>query len=159
MEQTFFDLGQARDAGAQVAAGYYWDPQRESFEEVPYMPMKEISGAGAILSNVQDYAKWLRALVDEAPRCPRPCTQRSKSPEFSNPTAPGSSTRLPYTPLGWDTTTYKGHRRWSHNGGSGVVRRRGQLLPRPEVRRGDICEYGCHVERDWRSPELLTSRR
>ena len=64
MNQTFFALEDARKAGADVAAGYYWDAKKAAYVEVRYMPMSEVSGAGSVLSNAKDYAKWIRSLID-----------------------------------------------------------------------------------------------
>ncbi|EPE06199.1 penicillin-binding protein [Ophiostoma piceae UAMH 11346] len=142
MTSTFFSLDDARAAAADtltpvsLAQGYYWDAEGgEDFVPVPHMPLEEVSGAGGIISTVNDYAKWLRCWVDgplfssagasgnvcggipfsrpglDAILTPKMFTSKtSASPKpFDAPMAYASA---------WTTSSYKGRRFYGHSGGS-----------------------------------------
>ncbi|KAH8897521.1 beta-lactamase/transpeptidase-like protein [Thozetella sp. PMI_491] len=118
MNETFFDIDDARAAGVEVATGHYWHPDEKVFKEVPYMSMKEVSGAGAVISSVSDYAKWLRGLLDEHDFLPKAVHDTIKEPRIFESSDPGKFDAPWAYALGWSTTTYKGHRIWNHPGGS-----------------------------------------
>jgi CubicO group peptidase (beta-lactamase class C family) len=65
MNGTYFDLDDALNAADHFAHGYYWHEKAEQFVEVPYMPLQEVSGAGAVVSSAKDYVKWVRFLLHE----------------------------------------------------------------------------------------------
>jgi CubicO group peptidase (beta-lactamase class C family) len=68
MEATYFSLEDALAAPQHFAHGYAWDESRGEFREAPFMPLQEVSGAGAVVSNARDYARWVRFLMrEEAP--------------------------------------------------------------------------------------------
>jgi CubicO group peptidase (beta-lactamase class C family) len=52
MNSTFFDLQDAIHAPNQLASGYYWDKKEGSYREVPFMNVTQLSGSGAVFSNV-----------------------------------------------------------------------------------------------------------
>ncbi|KAL5592323.1 hypothetical protein FOBRF1_013349 [Fusarium oxysporum] len=60
MNSTFFDLQDANRAPHHLASGYYWDSKEGRYGKVPSMNVTQLSGAGAVFSNVLDYAKWRR---------------------------------------------------------------------------------------------------
>ncbi|CAK7562938.1 MAG: hypothetical protein SEPTF4163_000794 [Sporothrix epigloea] len=153
MASTFFSLDDARAAPNTLAQGYYYDSNRNDgkgirgssdvsengFVSVPHMPLEEVSGAGAVISSVRDYARWLRCWVDgpafaangaaklsttdacagipftraglDAVLAPKMViSHTSASPApFDAPMAYASA---------WQTSSYKGHRFWGHSGGS-----------------------------------------
>ncbi|KAI0004426.1 beta-lactamase/transpeptidase-like protein [Xylariaceae sp. FL0662B] len=138
MHATFLRLEDALRAREQLAAGYYWDYQRqrshpgeqqeenEGFVEVPFADLDVASGAGGIISNVLDYAQWLRCLMreedededEDAPVLPREArrqllTARTVMPPESRA---GFDAPLAYA-LGWNFGTYRGHRVFTHGGG------------------------------------------
>lgn len=72
MESTSFTLPSSQSA---LARGYYWDssaissdsPQDNgTFVPEPYIDILPISGAGATISTVNDYALWIKALLSVA---------------------------------------------------------------------------------------------
>jgi CubicO group peptidase (beta-lactamase class C family) len=65
MKGTYFDLEDARRSPEDFAKGYYWDDKEARLVEVPFMPLEEVSGAGAVISSAQDYVKWVRFLLRE----------------------------------------------------------------------------------------------
>ena len=71
MDNTFFSLSDAEAATytgmASLARGYYWRNRTREYLSAPYTDSDVVSGAGATISNVLDYAKWLRCLMAGAP--------------------------------------------------------------------------------------------
>ena len=64
MTSTFFSLKDAQKAeasgGAPLASGYFWANSTEKYEFVHWMDSPQVSGAGATISNVLDFTRWLR---------------------------------------------------------------------------------------------------
>jgi len=113
----YFSTEAAQAAPEPLAQGYvYYD---EEFKEVPYMDLSIISGAGSIVSNVLDYAKWIRDFHSQSGPISKAgykslLTSRSilSDEESSGPyTGPQAYT------LGWFTGTYQGYEFFSHSGG------------------------------------------
>ena len=71
MSSTFFSLSDAKaaaDAGtASLAQGYVWVNWTQSYQSLSYMDSPVVSGAGATISTVIDYTKWLRCLMTMSP--------------------------------------------------------------------------------------------
>lgn len=44
----------------KVATGYYWDDEAQEYVAVETDPIQSSSGAGAIITNVIDYSKWVK---------------------------------------------------------------------------------------------------
>ncbi|KAH8891740.1 beta-lactamase/transpeptidase-like protein [Thozetella sp. PMI_491] len=116
MDNTFFELKNAQAAGGQVATGYYWNPKEAAYKAMPYMPLEQTSGAGAIISNVLDYAKWVRALIREDPPLSKAVHEVIKAPRVFESSNPGLYDSPGGYALGWITTSYKGRRLWGHQG-------------------------------------------
>ncbi|KAL1913156.1 hypothetical protein Sste5344_000702 [Sporothrix stenoceras] len=64
MTSTFLSLDDARAAANVLAQGYYYDVEQKDYIGVPHMPLEEVSGAGGIISSVNDYVRWLRCWID-----------------------------------------------------------------------------------------------
>ena len=118
MNSTYFDLDDALEAPEHYAAGYYWDSRTEEYVEVPYMPLLEVSGAGAVISTVNDYAKWLRCLIYGTRPLSKEGLEHIKTPRIIPSANAGWFDTPPAYASGWSTTSYKGHRLWSHAGGT-----------------------------------------
>ncbi|KAI1387779.1 beta-lactamase/transpeptidase-like protein [Hypoxylon trugodes] len=140
MVGTYFSVEEALDNGEDVAAGYYWDYSNfengsvegkgKGFVEVPKESLYLASGAGGIVSNVQDYTRWIQCLIrgDRTSRnesvengcevLPKEAHLELKLPRIvmahENQLMYDSS--LAYA-LGWEVGTYKGHRIFTHSGG------------------------------------------
>ena len=65
MTATFGDTKHAQDAPEYLATGYYWDERTKEYEALPVESIREHGGAGLVISNVVDYAKWLKALIHQ----------------------------------------------------------------------------------------------
>ncbi|KAJ5405865.1 beta-lactamase/transpeptidase-like protein [Penicillium sp. CMV-2018d] len=149
---TYFNLNGAQAAPKTLAQGYCYsayssgdrDPREPRddniYHKVDWMPVEEVSGAGAIITNVLDYAKWVRALL-------RPQTLVEKNIFRSLETVhqlwqPRTlmPTEAPFTgrayALGWRTGYYLGIQIYEHSGGMNAFG--AQLLLVPELQFGVI---------------------
>jgi len=123
MGSSYFSLQDALAGPEHFAAGYYWDDAADTFREVPYMDVTETSGAGAVISNVKDYAKWIRALLHEAKPLSKDILEAVKTPRIFTGDDTGTDDEKAYDMPeayghGWFTNSYRGHRFWTHSGGS-----------------------------------------
>ena len=121
MDETYFSLDDAEkavvDDGKVLARGYYWEEHVEKYVPELYLDWPMISGAGGIISSVNDYARYLRAMMDEALpislagyealHTPRMIVSRERAPK-TGPTT--------YS-LGWDQKLYQGESLMTHDGG------------------------------------------
>lgn len=133
MRSTYFSLGDAAAAPEHLADGYAWDGERGGgggFLRVPPMPTDEVGGAGAVMSNVEDYARWIRSLLREDGPVPKEGHRAFKtprmivSPEDALPPSLSGGRKKegpldsPFMyALGWETASYRGHKFWAHSGG------------------------------------------
>ncbi|KAM5529942.1 penicillin-binding protein [Fusarium oxysporum f. sp. phaseoli] len=117
MNSTFFDLQDAINAPYQLASGYYWDKKEGKYGEVPFMNITELSGAGAIFSNVLDYAKWVKCLLHEAPPFSKEVHKDIKTPRILKSIQPNGPYDIKTYGLGWERTHFKGHVIYMHSGG------------------------------------------
>lgn len=132
LEQKFFQpLGmestnlqparaRARGLGDRIATGYMWDKKTEEFRDLPFEDTPEANGAGSIITSVNDYIKWVRAMMNQQD----PITEDTyqgliKSRIVMNPshkdlapfTSPG------FIGAGWEVEYYRGYRIVQHDGG------------------------------------------
>ncbi|KAL2826393.1 penicillin-binding protein [Aspergillus cavernicola] len=115
MSSTYLSLHDALASQKPLAKGYTFEHDR--FEEVPWKDRPEISGAGAIISNVGDYAKWVNALLNQTMKPLSPEGYRAIwSPRTIMPTQKPFLTPLAYD-LGWDRYVYHGVEIITHDGG------------------------------------------
>ena len=116
MHGTYFDTDDARAAKQPLATGYRYDEQTKRYVEVPWMDLDGTSGAGAVISNVADYARWAKAVMSQGPPLAKKTWEaltsaRSIVASRSEPTT-GSTTYA----LGWFGGVYKGQRFLEHTG-------------------------------------------
>jgi len=82
------------------------------------MSLGVVSGAGSISSNVLDYSKWIKALINSSGPLSKSGHQEIKAGRVIVP----ADDHSPYTgtstyALGWETNVYKGHELIQHSGG------------------------------------------
>ena len=67
MLSTSFTLSKVRSE-SKLARGYFWDSSTKKGRYIPepYLDLLPISGAGATISTVNDYALWIKALLSAA---------------------------------------------------------------------------------------------
>ncbi|KAL3703850.1 hypothetical protein TMatcc_009539 [Talaromyces marneffei ATCC 18224] len=126
MEATFFSLEDALAADQDLARGYSYsysdddddDEGQTEFKEVEWMPLNEISGAGSVITNVLDYAKWARSLMYKLPPLSQEVHKVIWEPRTLLPTdAEGPFTGPVAYALGWNTGVYQGYQFYEHTGG------------------------------------------
>lgn len=64
MNSTYYNLGDALASPYNVSRGYVWSAREGELKPQPYLATDAINGAGAVISNVLDYAKWVRSLLN-----------------------------------------------------------------------------------------------
>ncbi|KAI0129484.1 beta-lactamase/transpeptidase-like protein [Xylariales sp. AK1849] len=121
MKSTYFSLPDALAAPEHLAHGYFWDfgfpSSHGQFHSVPFAGLDEASGAGGVVSNVLDYAKWIRCLIDEAEPLSKEGHEAIKTPRvIPSGSGKGFDGPMGYA-FGWHTGTYRGHRVLTHSGG------------------------------------------
>ncbi|KAJ5047542.1 uncharacterized protein L3040_003365 [Drepanopeziza brunnea f. sp. 'multigermtubi'] len=140
MSSTYFSNEDALASPSHLAQGYVH--HNGTYQKVPYMDTRPVSGAGSIISNVQDYSKWLHALINESPPIPKDAYKSLFTPRMlmdRNDDSP-----LPYTgpesySLGWITSVYRGHQFYEHSGGMEAFG--AQIIFFPELKYG-LCSFG-----------------
>lgn len=99
------------------AQGYVY--YQEKYQEVPFLDLDIVAGAGAMVSNVLDYAKWLKVMIDSSGPISK---EGHKELKTSRTFIEKPSTPLPFAgpltyTLGWFTGVYSGHEVYYHSGG------------------------------------------
>ena len=124
MDSTFFSLSDAeaatRTGKTSLARGYLWLNRTREYRSVSYMDSDSVSGAGATISNVLDYAKWLRCMMTRAAPLSPAAHDALQFPRINLPPFPYENTgfRGVYGyALGWITSNYRGEVMIWHNGG------------------------------------------
>lgn len=116
MTGTYFGPEDASHGKEDLASGYYYDEDIEEYVKVANLNETAPSGAGAIISNAEDYTKWIRAVLTRSDVLPQSAWNELLKPRMLTPeTAPFTG---PYAYcLGWRTGVYHGHRFYQHSGG------------------------------------------
>ncbi|UNI22488.1 hypothetical protein JDV02_008374 [Purpureocillium takamizusanense] len=123
MSSTYLSLQDALSSGSQVARGYIWDDkQKRAYTALPRMPTEEVSGSGAIITSAADMARWMRFWLREQHPLSAAGHRSVRRPHIVIGGEGGGGDPAPYdTPLmyakGWQTSSYRGHRFWTHHGG------------------------------------------
>ncbi|KAK2592310.1 hypothetical protein QQS21_010000 [Conoideocrella luteorostrata] len=114
METTYLNLRDALDGPEHLASGYYWDETAKSYNEVPTIDVEPINGAGGILSNVADFTKWIRCLIQMSKPFSDTEHEDMRKPRMMMMSTPNSD----LYGLGWIQKQYKGHQVYTHDGGT-----------------------------------------
>lgn len=122
MKSTFFSLNDAQryvasnDNDAVLAVPYGWDPASSEFKEIPHCE-GVLGGAGAVISNVLDYAKYIRSMMRQSGPLSKDGYAAMLQPRsFCPQMLPQLKKQMLYT-LGWMTATYHGEFVMLHPGG------------------------------------------
>ncbi|KAL8801745.1 MAG: hypothetical protein Q9200_006842 [Gallowayella weberi] len=122
MTRTYFSFDQAElaveNGAAQLTSGHVWNNQSLKYIPVAWMDIPLVSGAGHVISNVLDYAKWLQFLMDQAPPLSKAGHMTLRHPRIvlDDSPIPGFTGTSAYA-LGWDVQNYRGEPIISHEGG------------------------------------------
>ncbi|PIG83232.1 penicillin-binding protein [Aspergillus arachidicola] len=133
MDATFWRLRDVQDGGLGevVAGGYVWDDSSSStttgssstssgFVEIDYPEYTELSGAGCMISNVEDYAKWIRCMMYQN----EPLSKNGHAALIEPRVASRSGATNPFPgphlyALGWRVDYYRGQKIVWHTGSIG----------------------------------------
>ncbi|KAG8413475.1 hypothetical protein J3459_015358 [Metarhizium acridum] len=119
MKSTYLDLQEARDAGKKLAQGYLWNQEDKQYMAV-FDPIQESSGAGGIVSNVLDYAKWLKCPLRQTRPFSSLAHGEIRTPRVIYEAAPAAGYDVTLYGLGWSRTVFHGQAMYSHNGATGA---------------------------------------
>lgn len=125
MTSTFFSRAEAEahtesESDMKLATPYYWSDEERVQVEAPNMIDTPVHGAaGAMISNVMDYAKWLRAMIQQDKRI----LNEKSFTELRTPRItivfegqPKAFTGPEMYGLGWRSAVYQGHQAFYHGG-------------------------------------------
>lgn len=137
MKDTFFSLSDSKAAtytgNASLARGYVWLNRTQEYRSVSYMDSDAVSGAGAIISNVLDYAKWLRCMMTMAAPLSQAAHNSLRFPRINIPAFGIQNTGLRVVhgyALGWFISYYRGEVMLWHTGSLGGFATMMAYLPR-----------------------------
>ena len=127
MASTFFTLQDvqksAASGGPSLATPYYWNNQSKTYHDIPWLDAPQDSGCGAMISNVLDYAKWLRCMMTESAPLSPSGHRALRWPRTSGGISDEELDRLAgfrgvgaYA-LGWQVSNYRGEEMIWHTGG------------------------------------------
>ncbi|KAF4871654.1 Protein flp [Colletotrichum siamense] len=116
MEETYFSLRDAEGSGLVLANEYVYDPVQGRHLQVPHEPFSAEEGAGSIISNVLDYAKYLRVMMNEDAPLSKDGHREVKTPRsFSSMSKPPFVGPVTYA-FGWNQAVFEGERAYFHSG-------------------------------------------
>lgn len=116
MDSTYFDTDEAIAAPEHLSTGYAWDEKTNTHQKLSQTTVREASGAGAIITTVNDMAKWLNCLLEEAEPLSKSVHADMQRPRtIMNPVARMGKDIVTYG-LGVTRTVYKGEVYFEHGG-------------------------------------------
>ncbi|KAJ5758317.1 uncharacterized protein N7511_007011 [Penicillium nucicola] len=122
MNDTYFsvqDVAKDPTLNSRLARGYTWDVGSHTYIAEAYMNDVAVTGAGAMVSNVLEYTKWLRTMIyQKRPISPEGhaalLQPRTVVTDMSDLVAPPAPHQL-YA-LGWFIHSYRGEPLYWHSG-------------------------------------------
>ncbi|KAF4331968.1 hypothetical protein FBEOM_14245 [Fusarium beomiforme] len=116
MISTYLDLQQAQDAPEHLSTGYYWDPSVKCHRSIEQLPTDILSGAGAIISNVLDYTKWIKCLLRQEAPLSKQVHKDIRRPRIVDNPDPARGMDVSLYGLSWWRTSLDGHVVYWHSG-------------------------------------------
>ncbi|KAH7184782.1 beta-lactamase/transpeptidase-like protein [Fusarium flagelliforme] len=119
MTSTYLDLQQAKEAPGHLSTGYYWSDtkhKKEKYVAIPYLPTEVNSGAGAIISTVTDYMKWIKCLLRKQAPLSKEVHDDIRRPRIVDNPEPSRGMDISMYGLSWWRTSYHGHAVYWHSG-------------------------------------------
>ncbi|GIZ47065.1 hypothetical protein CKM354_001016600 [Cercospora kikuchii] len=112
MHSTCLGHGRATAKALRIAEGYSWDRKSKQHCVMPHIDGAELQGAGNIFSTAEDYAKWIRAMMQRED----PITEHVFNALTESRICQDADLDLFYA-FGWDVRRYQGHTLLLHTGG------------------------------------------
>lgn len=116
MNSTYFGLEDAKKGRQDLATGYLWINETGKHNETTYMPVTDLSGAAAVISNVRDYAKWIQALVNDTQAFSNNVLRDIREPRMLSDPYSGKGNDVVLYGLGWFRSVSNGHVFYRHDG-------------------------------------------
>lgn len=135
MHNTFLSIHDPKYkvSGLHVADGYWY---KNSTDEYILQPPDDESldpGAGAVISNVLDYAKYLRTIIYEGKPISKAGYRALKTPRsFHNTVGPPWVGPLTYS-LGWVSGIFENEQVWFHGGAVTTYRTEMMVIPSRDI--------------------------
>lgn len=101
----------------EFAKPHMWDEDSESFKVLPYWDDEGISGAGGIVSNVVDYAKWVKSFIGQNGPLSQEGYAAVTTPHIIMPPLSTRFTGPLCYGFGWWISVYHGEKVLLHPGG------------------------------------------
>lgn len=119
MNATFLQPNEAhaRGHGSRLASGYVRSPSSGQHQRIYLAPSPESQGSGNAVSSVNDYIKWIRAMVNQdGPITPKIFAQLTERRIEEYPAADENDRPGAFYAFGWKVSNYGGHVLVSHEG-------------------------------------------
>jgi CubicO group peptidase (beta-lactamase class C family) len=124
------DLKEYRGLDDLVAKGYRWDEESKNYVEVAWPDQPEGRGAGEMISNVHDYAEFLKCMIHQT----EPISESSHKELVKPRMLTGDEPRPYMSPncyaLGWNVENYHGETVINHGGATNGFGCNMMYLPR-----------------------------
>jgi hypothetical protein len=118
MSDTYFGMSDLakNERIDDLAKGYFWDKENEKYLDIAWLEQPEGSGAGEMISNVFDFAKFLRAMIRKSGPISEQGHEELVKPRtiVHEDIKPFKS--APLYALGWEINTFHGELVISHDG-------------------------------------------
>lgn len=109
----------AKGLGERIAMGHNWDKNSEEYQQFQTPDCPEAQGAGSIITSVNDYIKWVKAMMNhEDPITKEIYNGLIRARTFQNPSAENLDpfTSPPVFGAGWEVFFYRGYMVVNHDG-------------------------------------------
>ncbi|OAA72935.1 Beta-lactamase/transpeptidase-like protein [Akanthomyces lecanii RCEF 1005] len=116
MDATFSSLEEAKKASQHLASGYRWDEDGHKFIEAAFEETRPFSGAGFVISNARDYAKWVKCLLQEEAPFSKATHEDIRTPRIIDSEDPNTVGDISLYGLAWDRTVAHGQVVINHSG-------------------------------------------
>lgn len=122
MDSTFFSPQAAQDhirdgnSNLEFAHPYVWDTETSTQREVPYWNDRAVSGAGSMVSNVLDYAKYTRSMIERSGPISKEAHADLTTPRMLLEPFDAHFPNLMMYCLGWFSGIYHGEQVIHHSG-------------------------------------------
>ncbi|UNI24699.1 hypothetical protein JDV02_010426 [Purpureocillium takamizusanense] len=116
MDTTYLNLQEARRGPAHLASAYIWREGEKTYEKLQYPPARVMGGAGGIISNVLDYAKWIQCLINESEPFSQAVHKDIRTPRMISDAEPSLTSDVQLYGLAWTRTTIHGEVAYWHDG-------------------------------------------
>ncbi|KAI0121106.1 penicillin-binding protein [Xylariales sp. AK1849] len=135
MNETFLDFNdpELKARSSQVADEYYYKNSTGEYIQIPHVEDVPDAGAGAVVSNVLDYAKYLRTMMgEEGPLSKDSHRELKTARSFWDRPGPPYVGPTTYS-LGWASGIFQDEQVWFHAGWTGMFLTEMLMVPSKEI--------------------------